>query len=450
MTVAMCGGYVLLQRRNGDMRYDWSFFFPGASIASAGGAYPQIYLGMFSFWDELNAVVTGVPSPYIDMTSQAILSNLVIVWTVCIALVYLNSRFSQEHYIGCLLVVISGFVSVTVQLQTGTGLGEYKTASGTMESTSPLWYLIYIVGTIPAGISNCYKQKCLKGVDLEVMYACLWSGWWQILWGILMFPMNWIRLPTPAVYNAPGNTVNYLHDTFTCFFGTAPNPNNIQDMACEAAGGSAAVWFVMYLLFNVSSPEPGGRAWRGRVFASSSRPGTRPLSPRALTPPPRFPPQVTFNVLLLWLTKRMSATWAAIGTVLCLDLTCIFSMSKVLMGNEATPVTFEQYLGLILAGVAMWVYNLAPERDAEGRLIEGADGDDNEKSVSQRQPSFASDRSSMFESLSERSERASSMSFRLSTNSSTSSLGALARAEGDVTVDVASPLQTQRHNSTDM
>jgi len=120
------------------------------------------------------------------------------------------------------------------------------------------------------------------------------------------------------------------------------------------------------------------------------------------------------------------------------------------MGNEATPVTFEQYLGLILAGVAMWVYNLAPERDAEGRLIEGADGDDNEKSVSQRQPSFASDRSSMFESLSERSERASSMSFRLSTNSSTSSLGALARAEGDVTVDVASPLQTQRHNSTDM
>ena len=63
--------------------------------------------------------------------------------------------------------------------------------------------------------------------------------------------------------------------------------------------------------------------------------------------------QVTFNVLLLWLTKRMSATWATIATVLCLDLTSLFSMSKVLMGPEAVPVTTEQYFGLIIAGVAM-------------------------------------------------------------------------------------------------
>jgi len=50
---------------------------------------------------------------------------------------------------------------------------------------------------------------------------------------------------------------------------------------------------------------------------------------------------VSFNVLLLWLTKRMSATWATIATVLCLDLTCLFSMSPVLLGDEAQPVTIS-------------------------------------------------------------------------------------------------------------
>ena len=47
------------------------------------------------------------------------------------------------------------------------------------------------------------KQKCLKGVDLEVMYATLWSGNWQIVWGLLMFPVNWIPLPSPAIVTPP-------------------------------------------------------------------------------------------------------------------------------------------------------------------------------------------------------------------------------------------------------
>ena len=38
-----------------------------------------------------------------------------------------------------------------------------------MATSSPAWYAMFAVGQIPAGISNCYKQKCLKGVDLEVM-----------------------------------------------------------------------------------------------------------------------------------------------------------------------------------------------------------------------------------------------------------------------------------------
>ena len=68
---------------------------------------------------------------------------------------------------------------------------------------------------------------------------------------------------TPSVCNA--SEVSYSY-----------NPG---DGVCAVEGGSAALWFLIYILFNV-----------------------------------------VFNVLLLWLTKRMSATWAQIGTVLCLSV----------------------------------------------------------------------------------------------------------------------------------
>lgn len=333
MTYVLCASYVLYQRyRIGDRSYSWAFFGPRSAIATPAGAYPQWRLACFSVWDQLNAMATGLPSPFIDQTSQSVMSNFVVIWTVLISVPYLGMRFATEHLLGCALILISCAVAVTVQLQTGhPPLGEYKSADGTFAASSPAWYALYIIGTVPSGISNCYKQRCLKGVDLEVVYATLWSGNWQIMWGLLLFPLNWVPLPAPAKVVPPSQFDTYLRDSLTCFLGHAPNASEPLDVVCASEGGSAFDWFVVYLLFNVS-----------------------------------------FNVLLLWLTKRMSATWATIATVVCLDLTCVFSMSTALMGNEAQPMTLQQYLALAIAAIAMVVYNLKPEMDAHGRAVEGA------------------------------------------------------------------------------
>lgn len=333
MTCVMCAAWVAHQRYNHrDVAYGCiRFFSPVSHLASARGSYPQWRLALFSFWDQLNAIMTSLPSPFIDMTSQSIISNLVVIWTAAISIVYIGTRYAQEHLIGCLLIVLSCIVCVVVQLQTGQPpLGRYALPGGGSAISSPSWYILFLAGTLPAGISNCFKQKCLKGVDLDVMYATLWSGNWQIMWGLLLFPLNWIPLPSPAPRHTPSELGGYLHDSLTCFVGVAPT-NSTGDRACAAPGGAAALWFAVYLMFNVS-----------------------------------------FNVLLLWLTKRMSATWATIATVLCLDLTAVLSMSKALMGDEAQPVALQQYLGLCLAAIAMWVYNLQPERDVHGEIVEGA------------------------------------------------------------------------------
>jgi len=55
---------------------------------------------------------------------------------------------------------MSGLVSIVVNLQTNDPpLGEYAAPGGSLQKSSAIWYLIYTLGTIPSGISNCYKQK---------------------------------------------------------------------------------------------------------------------------------------------------------------------------------------------------------------------------------------------------------------------------------------------------
>ena len=83
-----------------------------------------------------------------------------------------------------------------------------RPASGTLST---------LLARVPSGISNCYKQKCLKSVDLEVMYASFWSGNWQIMWGLLTFPINWIHMPPPAVEHEPADTGEFLTRAWTCF-----------------------------------------------------------------------------------------------------------------------------------------------------------------------------------------------------------------------------------------
>ena len=59
------------------------------------------------------------------------MQNMVIVWTLLISIVYLGTRYHQVHYIGSVLVVLSGLAAISVEIQSGKGLGEYKTGKCT-------------------------------------------------------------------------------------------------------------------------------------------------------------------------------------------------------------------------------------------------------------------------------------------------------------------------------
>lgn len=66
-----------------------------------------------------------------------------------------------------------------------TGLPPYKNADGEIIyiafGTLATMYLLYIFAIIPSAFSNCYKQKKLKQVNLDVMWSFFWSGMWQVV-----------------------------------------------------------------------------------------------------------------------------------------------------------------------------------------------------------------------------------------------------------------------------
>lgn len=306
----------------GDLRYSlYQFMRWSSPLACNKGSFPQLILFYQSFIGQIGNGITSLPTAFLNITTVGLLLNFGVISTAFFARVYLGTKFSACHYLACLLIIASSLVAINTELASGT-LGMYVDAAGHQQQASGLWYVIFLIGVVPMGFSNVYNQKFLQEDDLDIVYASFWGGWWQIVAGLALFPMNWIPLPSPATQQDPRDTMTYLYHGMQCTIGIVPTDSPL-DQVCAAAGGSPAVWFGVYLLCTMS-----------------------------------------FNVLLNWLTKYMSATWANIASVLCLDLSALLGMSTLLMGSEARDVTLEQYLALLLAGIAMAVYTLNDERVA--------------------------------------------------------------------------------------
>jgi len=361
----------VIRKRQSDKSYDFSWFSPFSERASSQGAVPQKWIAQFALYDQVNAILSAPPSPFIPLVLQTPLNNLVVLFTALTAFFYLKTRFKMVHYAGICIILCSCLVGVLVELQGPeplichglhgaadalanpataatvsqetrwlvqnatdncvSGLPPYKNADGEIIyialGTLATMYLLYIIAIIPSAFSNCYKQKKLKQVNLDVMWSFFWSGMWQVFWGILLYPLSWVPWPTPTGHNESGPSTlgQDLKDSWTCFMGKNPKPSVTT---CDAE--PAYLWFMMYLLFNVF-----------------------------------------FNLFFLWLIKRLSGTWASIGSILCGNLCGIFSQFELFAGKSAAKLTFEQWMALILSSIAMWVYNIEEEVDVNGKSVYG-------------------------------------------------------------------------------
>jgi len=334
----MLSVYICYMRSQGHTEYSWRFFLPGNVMASSMGPVPLYQLALFSIGDQLNAAISAPASPFVTQPIQSVMTNSVLVWMAIIAFFWIKARFKQVHYVGICLVIMSILVQISSKLTShdcseagmaeGRCFASYKTANGDYVKLSggsmAFWYVLFFISTLPSAGGNVYKQKVLQGRDVDVCYATLWSGIFQVIWGLILLPVIWIPLPGQDV-SGPADTWSAIGDTLSCIMGHVPHAH---DETC-ATSPPPWFWIMIYLCFNIS-----------------------------------------FNIALLWLTKHMSAAWAQVATVLCLNLCSIFSQFQWAAGKSAEPMSLNDWLGLILASIALWVYNLERETTAEGKEFE--------------------------------------------------------------------------------
>mmetsp|Transcript_73641 Transcript_73641/g.193197 ORF Transcript_73641/g.193197 Transcript_73641/m.193197 type:complete len:527 (-) Transcript_73641:21-1601(-) len=375
MCFFVCLGHLAKKKYvDGDKSISMAWFSPWNPNASSQGIVPMIWVAQFSFWDQLNAIISAPPGPFIPLVLQTPLNNTVVLFTAFISYFYLHTRFKMVHYAGILLILISCLCGVLVELQgpdpsickglhlaqkamdnpympstlvsdetrwaVGNatdnciiGLPPYKDANGNVTyipfSILALMYFLFILAVVPASFGNCYKQKKLKQVNLDVMWSFFWAGMWQVVWGLVMYPAVWIHWPSPGSSDdsqaSPSTMGRDIHDSWLCFTGVNPNASITT---CD--GDPAWVWFIVYLLFNVF-----------------------------------------YNVFFNWLIKKLSGTWASIGSILCGNLCGILSQYAIFAGNSAELMNLEQWTALVLSSVAMWVYNVDDEVDVHGDSVWG-------------------------------------------------------------------------------
>jgi len=275
-----------------------------------------------------------------------------------IAYFWIKARFKQTHYVGMALVILACVVQIAPNITDNNCSAvalENPDADCFEAYWSPLgngqwirltvmqmamFYGLFLFSQVPAAVSNVYKQKVLQACDADVFYVSFWAGWFQILWGWLCVPLMWIPLPAQPLTVAPGETFTALANTISCIAGNVPDP--ATDGTCAGAP-PPWVWMIFYLAFNI-----------------------------------------TFNMAFTWLTKRISAQWAQVATVMCLNLVNIFGSMKFIAGNNAEPLSLYDWLGAITVSIALWVYNLEPETTADSKQATGnsaADGRANEKAA---------------------------------------------------------------------
>merc|ERR1712139_116366 len=164
-----------------------------------------------------------------------------------------------------------------------------------------------------------------------IFYVPWWSGAFQILWGWMCIPIMWIKLPGQD-YLAPGDTFQAISQTLTCIGGTNPTGEDATS-TCSAANTPPWVYVILYFTFNA-----------------------------------------TFNLCITWLIKRISATWVQLATVLCLNLCNIFSTQHWIVGNNAEPMTGWDWAAAVVVSIALWVYNMQPEVQADNKVANDHDG----------------------------------------------------------------------------
>jgi drug/metabolite transporter (DMT)-like permease len=144
--------------------------------------------------DSGSSTLGAIAGAYCPGEMQTLLNQLVIPLTMLGALLFLGSHFAGYQVSGSALILFgAGFASSGYLFNSDTG----PDASGQSMATSAA-ITLYVVSVIPSAVSNIYKEKMMKELDMNEVHTSTIVSFWQVVIGFAFLPL--MALPMLGKY----------------------------------------------------------------------------------------------------------------------------------------------------------------------------------------------------------------------------------------------------------
>ena len=152
---------------------------------------------------------------------QTLLNQTIIPFTIVISRLYLGTEFNKNQIVGASLVFFgAGVAGLPYFFKDQSPFPDpYERADAGTVSIS---IAIFAVSVVPSAMSNVYKEKAMKGKDLDVYFTTTGISIWQELLGFLFLPLlrygRVRKSDTAATQQAAASCAN------TCARPSSPTP----------------------------------------------------------------------------------------------------------------------------------------------------------------------------------------------------------------------------------
>jgi len=187
----------------------WFRMFRG-NITSEMRSIPLRWYAILGFLDAIDAMLGTIASPYLPGPLLSIFGKSIIPFTMAGSFIVLHTRYTIFHGLG-VIIIICGVLVNTVPL--------IVKKNEDIQTNAWIWGLFIIGATIPAAVSNVYKEKILKDVQADVWHLNAWIATFQLGWGLLLSWTVFIPMPKPADHISPREFPEYITAASECFMG---------------------------------------------------------------------------------------------------------------------------------------------------------------------------------------------------------------------------------------
>jgi hypothetical protein len=268
--------------------------------------FSQKKLFALGTFDSINSILGSYATPYLSVLLMTILDKLSLPLTMAASFCYLKTRYSKVHYLGAFITIYGVCVAFIPDFSEG---GQVK---------QDYWLVLYIISLLPAVASFCYKEHHLKDSDLDIWWMNGWISVWQIIFGLLTFPV--ILAPLPSGDNVHPDTMgDYLVNATICQF-QSKSPQATDN--CDDA-------FLIFFLYQVIS--------------------------------------TLCNILMFMIIRMESSVVYIIINTLKMPITAWLGSYSSLVGDQAQSLNIADFFSFIGIAIGVVMYNWEEESNTRKR-----------------------------------------------------------------------------------